>query len=86
MSGFVHNLKQKPEDVRNKIAFIAAMSLTLLIVGIWILFIRSGNTDEEVVERSTGEELKPLMMIFGGAKENFQKIKTNINSKKEDNQ
>jgi hypothetical protein len=86
MSGFVHNLKQKPQDVRNRIAIISAMSITLIIVGIWLLVVRNGKTDEDVVERSAREDLKPLMMIFGGAKENFQDVKENINSAKKDNQ
>jgi len=86
MSGFVQNLKQKPQDVRNRIAIISAMSITLLIVGIWFLVVKNSKTEEDVVERSTSEDLKPLMMIFGNAKESFNKVKTNINSSKEDNQ
>lgn len=86
MSGFVHNLKQKPIDVRNRIAIISAMSVTLIIVGIWFLVIKNGKTDEDTVKKSASEELKPLMMIFGGAKEGFKDVKTNINNAKKDNQ
>ncbi len=86
MSGFVHNLKQKPSDVRNRIAIFSAMSATVIIVGIWFLVIKNGKTDEEVVKKSASEDLKPLMMIFGGAKEGFKEVKTNINSTKKDNQ
>lgn len=86
MLAFVHNLKQKPLDVRNRIAIISAMSVTLLIVGIWLLVVKNGKTEKDVAERSAGEDLKPLMMIFGGAKEKFKDVKENINSVKKDNQ
>lgn len=86
MSGFVQNLKQKPQDVKNRIAIISAMSVTLLIVGVWLLVKQNTKTDEEILKRSGSEDLKPLMMIFGNAKESFNKVKTNINSSKEDNQ
>ncbi|MEZ4103326.1 MAG: hypothetical protein R3B55_02070 [Candidatus Paceibacterota bacterium] len=85
MLGFVHKLRQKPEDVRNKFAIIFAMSLTLLIVGIWMLFLRSGKTEKDIVEKSTGEDLKPLMMIFGGAKDKFKELKKDISNKNQEN-
>ncbi len=85
MSGFIHNLRQKPADVRNKIAIISAMSITLLIVGVWILVMRNGKTEEDVTRRSAGEDLKPLMMIFGGFKDGVADVKENINNTKQDN-
>ncbi|MDQ5901678.1 MAG: hypothetical protein QG580_393 [Patescibacteria group bacterium] len=69
MSSFVNKLKQKPEDVRNRIAIFTAISLTAIIVGLWMLVAQNKNTQDEVKERSMREDLKPLMMIFGKSKE-----------------
>ena len=85
MFGIFHNLKDKPEDVRNRAALFIAMSLTLVIVGIWLLVIKNKNTEESVSQRSVGEEIKPLMMIFGKAGTDFKEIKENINSTKKEN-
>ncbi len=85
MSSFVHNLKKKPIDVKNRIAIFAAISFTFVIVGIWLLVVRNSKTDKDIAERSAGEDLKPLMMIFGGAKDGFNDIKTNIKNSKQEN-
>ena len=69
MISFINKLKQKPEDVRNRIAIFTAISLTIIIVGLWLLVVRNKNTEEDVKERSMREDLKPLMMIFGKSKE-----------------
>jgi hypothetical protein len=65
MSSFINKLRQKPEDVRNRIAIFTAISLTFLIIGVWMLVVKNQNTEEGVKERSVREDLKPLMMIFG---------------------
>jgi len=85
MSSFVHNLKKKPIDVKNRIAIFAAISVTFVIVGIWLLVVRNSKTDKDVADRSAGEDLKPLMMIFGGAKDGLNKVKTNIKNSKQEN-
>lgn len=69
MSSFINKLKQKPEDFRNRIAIFTAISLTAIIVGLWMLVAQNKNTQDEVKERSMREDLKPLMMIFGKSKE-----------------
>lgn len=85
MFALFHNLKNKPDDVRNRAAIFIAISLTVLIVGIWFMVVKNQKTEEEVKNRSVSEDIKPLMMIFGGAKEKFQEVKTNINSTKKEN-
>ncbi len=85
MSSIFHNLKDKPEDVKNRAALFIAISLTLVIVGIWLLVIKNKNTDADVNEKSIGQEIKPLMMIFGKAGTEFKGIKENINSTKKEN-
>ena len=80
MSAFIQKLKQKPEDVKNRIAIFSAIVITLLIVGAWILVMKNQNTDKVVNERSAGETLKPLFMIFGNAKDGFGSLKADVNS------
>jgi hypothetical protein len=41
---------------------------------------KNQNTDKVVNERSAGETLKPLFMIFGNAKEGFGSLKADVNS------
>ncbi len=74
---FVKKLKSRPEDIKNRIAIFAAISVTAIIVLVWMLVLKNRNTDEDVNKRSMREDLKPLMMIFGGAKDGFNEIKNN---------
>ncbi len=80
MSSFINNLRQRPRDVRNKIAIISAMSLTFIIVLIWLLVVKNGKTNEDINKRSAGEDLKPLMMIFSGFKDGVSESKANISN------
>lgn len=78
MHAFVQKLQQKPSDVRNRIAIFVAISLTFLIVGMWLLVKENKNTEKEVTERSMNEDLKPLLMIFKGAQSGFDNIRGSI--------
>lgn len=75
MSGFIEKLKQKPDDVKNRIAIFIAISVTVIIALLWMMVLRNQSTDDVVRQRSSGEDLKPLFMIFGNAKEAFDNIK-----------
>ncbi len=68
-------MKDKPEDVKNRFAILVAISVTVIIVGIWLLVMKSGRTSDEVNKKSISDDLKPLMMIFGNAKEEAGKAK-----------
>ena len=85
MFAFIHNLKSKPTDVRNRAAIFIAISFTVLIVGIWFMVVKNEKTDEEVQTKSMREEIKPLMMIFGKAGKGFSEIKENISNTKKEN-
>lgn len=80
MTTFIQKLKSKPEDVKNRIAIFSAIGLTALIVLVWIMVIKNNNTNEAVTKRSSGEDLKPLFMIFGNVKEGFGSLKADVNS------
>lgn len=78
MSSFVKKLRQKPDDVKNRIAIITAVSVTLIIVLVWMLVLKNKNSDDDIKKRSMRDDLRPLMMIFGGAKEDLNKIRENV--------
>lgn len=68
---------------KNRIAIISAAVLTALIVGIWYLALRTPDIDASVKENSTAESLKPLFMIFKGAKEEMTEIKSDAKTYKQ---
>ncbi len=68
---------------KNKIAIISAAVITSLIVCIWFLALRPHEEDSAVKENSTAESLKPLFMIFKGAKEDMKTIKSDAKTYKE---
>jgi hypothetical protein len=78
MASFVKKLRQKPDDVKNRIAIITAVSVTLIIVLIWMLVLKNKNSDDDIKKRSMRDDLRPLMIIFGGAKEDLNKIRENV--------
>lgn len=78
MSSFINKLRQKPADVKNRIALIVAGSITILLVLIWMLVLKNQNQNDDIKKRSVGEDLRPLMMIFGGAKDDFSQMRENI--------
>lgn len=68
---------------KNKIAIICAAVLTALIVSVWFLALREPKIDAAVKENSTAESLKPLFMIFKGAKDEMGEIKADAKANKE---
>jgi len=76
----IDNLRQKPADVRNRMAIFISIGLTFLIVVLWLLIVKNKRTDDDVTRRSVGEDLKPLMMIFGGTKGKIETTQNNIKS------
>ncbi len=66
------------KSFKNRLAIILAVSITLLIVGLWVLVLKNKNTTDEVKASSTSESLKPLFMIFQNAKLDFKNVKENF--------
>lgn len=77
MSTLLNNLRNKPLSVRNRYALFAAAFVTLIIIGLWIMSIKSNKTDQVAREKSTADELKPLFLIFNNFKTGVGKIKEN---------
>lgn len=75
-------MRTKSDAAKNKFALILAGSITLVIIGIWILVLQNQKTPDEVVTKSRSEDLKPLFMIFSKAKDDFKDIKTEIQANK----
>lgn len=82
MSEWLQKARMHSDSTKNKIAIIFATSVTLIIVAIWFLLIRQKNVDDVAKADSAREDLKPLFMIFKGAKEDFKNIKTDIKNQK----
>jgi hypothetical protein len=76
----------KSDGTKNKIAIIFATSITLIIVGLWFLLIRQKDVDDTAKVESSRDDLKPLFMIFKGAKDDFTEIKTDIKEQKSSTQ
>lgn len=75
MSGFISNLREKPEKTKHKIALLASLVLTLIILGIYILM-KIEKPEMKAASSTTGEDLKPLFLIFKRAKTDFKDIKS----------
>ncbi len=76
----IEKARSLPSGQKNKVAVIAAAALTVLIVSIWFVARRGEMGDEAVKSRSTAESLKPLFMIFNGAKKDFKEIKSDADT------
>jgi len=76
----IEKARMLPSGQRNKVAIIAAASITVIIVSIWLVVRRSETDDGAIRSRSTAEDLQPLFMIFKGAKKDFKEIKTDADS------
>lgn len=79
---WLQKARSQSDSSKNKIALIAAGIITALIVGTWILALKNQKTPDIAVAESKSSELKPLFMIFKGAKEDFYEIKENVKSNK----
>ncbi len=82
--GLLEDARSKSASEKNKIALITAAVLTALIVGIWYLALRDVPEDTAVKENSTAESLKPLFLIFKGAKEEMTEIRKDVKNYKEE--
>lgn len=81
---FIQKARSMPANDRIKIALIVSAALTALIVGVWLLALKGRADDEAIRERSTAESLKPLFMIFRGAKEDIKEIKADAKTYRSD--
>ena len=61
---------------KNKLSLILSASLTAVIVLVWFLALRAPKVDVVSEENSTAQSLKPLFMIFKGAKDEISEIKS----------
>lgn len=69
---------------KTKVALIVSAALTALIVVIWFLALRGPSEDTVVKENSTAESLRPLFMIFKGAKDEMTEIRTDAKTYKKE--
>ncbi len=67
--------RKQPQTTKMKLALMGAATLTVIIVGTWLLAIKSATTPEDIVTTSKSDQLKPLVMIFKNAKEGWQSIR-----------
>lgn len=67
--------RKQPQTTKMKLALMSAAVLTIVIVGTWLLAIKSAKTPEAVVTTSKSDQLKPLFMIFKNAKEGWQSLR-----------
>lgn len=65
-------------SAKNKLAIILAASITILVVGSWILVIKTKNVEDEAKDNAKSDSLKPLFMLFNKATKDFREIKENI--------
>ncbi len=82
MSEWLQKARSGTDGTKNKIAIFGAVTVTVIIVIIWLLVIKQKNTDRVVKTESAREDLRPLFMIFKSAKDNFSNIKTDIRTQK----
>lgn len=80
---WLSKMRSQSDATKTKIAIAFAAVITLLIVGLWIMVMKSDKTADEAVTKSKSDELKPLFMIFKGAKEDWKTIKTEFKENKE---
>lgn len=80
----LERVRSKPAGEKNKIALIVAGALTVLIVGIWFLAVRRESEVGDADANSTAEGLKPLFLIFKGAKEDIAEIKADVREHREE--
>lgn len=79
---WLQKIRAQSDSSKNKIALVAAGIVTAIIVSTWLLVLRNQKTGDEIVAESKSDELKPLFMIFKGAKEDFKDIKENAKRSK----
>lgn len=63
---------------RNKLAIILAISITVVVVGIWFLVVKTKNVDDEFKDNAKNDSLKPLFMLFNKATKDFKDVKDNF--------
>ena len=66
------NLREKPKAVRQRIAFLTAISFTLVIGGIWTLTLPARFADETLAQ---SEGTKPFAGMFSGFREQFSALR-----------
>lgn len=66
------NLREKPKAVRQRIAFLTAISFTLVIGGIWTLTLPARFADETLAQ---SEGTKPFAGMFSGFRDQFSALR-----------
>ncbi len=66
------NLREKPKAVRQRIAFLTAISFTLVIGGVWTLTLPARFADETLAQ---SEGTKPFAGMFSGFRDQFSALR-----------
>ena len=66
------NLRQKPKAVRQRVAFLTALSFTLLVGGIWTLTLPARFSGESL---SQSEGTKPFAGLWTGFRDQFSNLR-----------
>jgi hypothetical protein len=69
---FLDNLRTKPRQTRERVAFLTALSFTLIIAGVWTLTLPARFTEQSGVV-STGTT--PFAGVWNGFREQFGSLK-----------
>lgn len=86
MFELIEKIRQKPENIKKRIALLTALSFALFIFIIWLAFVLPGIKDREM-EKSLSKEEKvevtPISGLTGGAYTGWSGIKNNFSLMKE---
>ena len=83
MSELIDKVKSRPESVKQRIALVAALVLTCIIVTVWLAIIKPKDSGVAVNgSESVADDLKPLFMIFNKAKDGVKEVKDNAKTLK----
>jgi hypothetical protein len=67
------NLRQKPKAVRQRVAFLTALSFTLLVGGVWTLTLPARFSGSETLAQSEGT--KPFAGLWTGFRDQFSTLR-----------
>lgn len=90
MFELIDQIRQKPENVKNRVAFITALTFALILLAIWFLLVLPGIKDREI-DKSLAEKEKIIVSPtegltanvssgWSGIKNNLSVFKENITS------
>jgi hypothetical protein len=76
MMEWLRKARNSSDSTKNKLALIFAISITALIVGLWILVLKNKHTETQAKDNAREDNLKPLFMIFKDIGSDFKTFKS----------